>query len=609
MKKIWIFILSLFAVTLVWNYTQANDEYEYTNLNITANILEDWTIDVKEDFSVDFFVDKHWIIRTIPLNYSVEWKDFHIKVSNIDVEWKKFKTSRTNKEREIKIWDSKKVVNWRQNYSISYSTYGLIRNFSWMGYAELYWNLVWYDFDTNINQVIAEFVLPKTYTWFTADDFLITTNWETNTIDWFDWTVDWSKWDIIIITYNEQLPAYQWITLAIKFPNDYFEFDHKAQEKSIWKYNEFFLTPYIKYIWWYIWWYIRTWEIIFICIFLAGFIINIPTKIKERKNVKKYPIIIQYSAPKWMNPSEVWLLYNRCTKPSQIVSLIYERAAQWHISFNTSDKTWIVKNDDLYSNEKKRNSTRNDYKRTTWNTMFNNATKMSVPNTRFNQKLQSIENQLYKHGLKQSWFKYNDESKSNDIEKGVRWKVLLWFFALGFFSFIVERLYLFLRSIAWIFLSCLLTKFDGKPALSDKWYKLLSEIKWYRNFIRACDKNKFKKFLEEDPMFFDKTLPYAVALGLETSFMKKFEPILKENWITSNFFDIGSSDISPRKTMNKMNSGIHNQSYHHKPSWSHSSYSSSGWFSSWSSFWWWRSGWWGGFSSGWWWGWWGWRSW
>jgi hypothetical protein len=52
--------------------------------------------------------------------------------------------------------------------------------------------------------------------------------------------------------------------------------------------------------------------------------------------------------------------------------------------------------------------------------MFNNATKMSVPNTRFNQKLQSIENQLYKHGLKQSWFKYNDESKSNDIEKGVR---------------------------------------------------------------------------------------------------------------------------------------------------------------------------------------------
>ena len=44
--------------------------------------------------------------------------------------------------------------------------------------------------------------------------------------------------------------------------------------------------------------------------------------------MKKYPVIVQYSAPKGMSPSEVGLLYNRCAKPSQIVSLIYERAAQ-----------------------------------------------------------------------------------------------------------------------------------------------------------------------------------------------------------------------------------------------------------------------------------------
>jgi hypothetical protein len=33
-----------------------------------------------------------------------------------------------------------------------------------MGYAELYWNLVGYDFDTNIKNVKAEIFLPKTYT-------------------------------------------------------------------------------------------------------------------------------------------------------------------------------------------------------------------------------------------------------------------------------------------------------------------------------------------------------------------------------------------------------------------------------------------------------------
>jgi hypothetical protein len=45
-----------------------------------------------------------------------------------------------------------------------------------MGYSELYWNLVGYDFDTNINKVRAVIYLPKDYTGFSSDDFLITTD-------------------------------------------------------------------------------------------------------------------------------------------------------------------------------------------------------------------------------------------------------------------------------------------------------------------------------------------------------------------------------------------------------------------------------------------------
>ena len=95
MKKIWLFILWLCALFFAWNFTNAKD-YEYTNLDITANILIDGTIDVKENFTANFFVNKHWIIRDIPLNYSVWWKDFHIDVSNINVQWKNFTTNKNN---------------------------------------------------------------------------------------------------------------------------------------------------------------------------------------------------------------------------------------------------------------------------------------------------------------------------------------------------------------------------------------------------------------------------------------------------------------------------------------------------------------------------------
>jgi hypothetical protein len=33
----------------------------------------------------------------------------------------------------------------------------------------------------------------------------------------------------------------------------------------------------------------------------------------------------------------------------------------------------------------------------------------------------------------------------------------------------------------------------------------------YAKFIEKCDKNVLEIFLKEDPLFIDKTLPYAVA--------------------------------------------------------------------------------------------------
>lgn len=71
MKKIWMFLVWLCSVFFAWNCTLANNEYEYINLDIIANIMKDWTININEDFTADFFVQKHWIIRDIPLDYSV----------------------------------------------------------------------------------------------------------------------------------------------------------------------------------------------------------------------------------------------------------------------------------------------------------------------------------------------------------------------------------------------------------------------------------------------------------------------------------------------------------------------------------------------------------
>ena len=144
----------------VWTFSRAKD-YEYKNLDIIANIKIDWSIDVEEIFTTNFLEYRHGIVRTIPLNYSVLGKDFHIKVYDISVNWSKFKTSKNNWNIEIKIWDKNKTLIWEKVYPISYKVYWLVRNFSNMWYSELYWNLLWNDFDTNINSVRVDLYLPK----------------------------------------------------------------------------------------------------------------------------------------------------------------------------------------------------------------------------------------------------------------------------------------------------------------------------------------------------------------------------------------------------------------------------------------------------------------
>ena len=595
MKKIRLFILWLFTIFLSCNFTQAKD-YEYTNLDIIANILNDGTIDVNENFTANFFVNKHWIIRDIPLNYTVWWKDFHIEVSNINVDWKNFTTSKNNWNIEIKIWDADRTVIWEQNYPISYSTYGLIRNFSWMGYAELYWNLVGYDFDTNINKVKAEIILPKEYTWFTTWDFLITTDWKTKTIDWFEWSIDWSKWDRIIITYDKWLSAYHGITLAVKFPNNYFQFNHKKQKKLIWHDQWSSIHFDDKYVG----------PIAFWIMILTYLFVIISKNFSHTSNdnsfdlnewllkwqlAKEFPVIIQYNPPEGLNSAEVWLLLHRKATARDVLSLIYERAYKKFISIKVIKNTVSEEDDILVStNDMKISKMENipynypQYETKLFESIFTDNEIIINKDTNLYKDLQ-LSN-LEKYGIEKWWF------KKNDI-----WILWCFWFILIFLSFFILPLFGWIWMLIYVIFFC--SSFIILPMISSAsqklkettiWAKIISHILWYREFLAKCDENKLRLFLKEDPLYFDKILPYAIVFGLETELMAKIKPIMDEMNIKSSRytwdFILLSDSISTVSSVASSSTAP-------------VSYSSDSWWDSWSSFdsgwssfdsWWWGGG-------------------
>jgi len=596
------FWLALFA----WNFSYAKD-YEYKNLDIQADIKIDWTIDIKETFTTDFLERRHWIIRIIPLDYPVSWEKFRIDISNVHVKWTRFQTAKNNWNLEIKIWDKDKTVIWEQIYPISYSAYWLIRNFSWMWYSELYWNVVWYDFDTNIDSVYAEINLPKRNS-FSSGDFLITVDWKENSVWTFAWMLDWSQWDKIIITYDKILSAFEWITLAIKFPNDYFEFNNEKQN-SLLLYEESNRFNFKNFGWFAKSIIVILWFLMLF--FWARFISNLLSKRIVPVNVwrnfeSKYPVIVQYTPPKWMSSAEAWLLFNCRVDPVDMTSLFYKWKNEKIILINCIKKTSSSKDIQRVVITKLKTIPDNAplYEKDFYYTIFRKQDTVIIDkDTKLNflSSLYTLED----YGIRKKWLCRRNKTS-----------FLSYFLLIILFLCLIPLFYYF--GWIWILIRIFVVpviywcsiKSDYKIKLTDEWKKLASHVIWYAKFIKECDANKLKLFLEEDPLYVDKVLPYAVAFGLETEFLKKTTPLIEDlnkNMISWSLIDLWSMISFMRSSVSfaypKSSAIIPVSLIFWFFSGGSEVFGDSGWwFSSWSSFWWW-------FSRGWWGGWWGSRSW
>ncbi len=152
--------------------------------------------------------------------------------------------------------------------------------------------------------------------------------------------------------------------------------------------------------------------------------------------------------------------------------------------------------------------------------------------------------------------------------------------------------------IFWIWLVWIICSYRNKEKelWTKKWIELRQHCLWFKEFLYKVDKKKIEELTKQDPLFVEKSLPYAVVFWIETEFIKKITPEML-GWYDGNMNNLLSS-------MKYINSFTSIPKYHSYSSYSSSGssyhYSSSSWHSGGSSFSsWWFSGWWGG----WWWGW------
>lgn len=202
--------------------SSTNKDYTIKTLEVVSDISSNWSMSVIESYTVNYNEKKRGLDRYLPLKANVWWKTYFLDVSKVIVTWAIYSSSKDSSNIYLKIWDPNNYVQWEKKYAISYDVYWLINDYSSNWDVQLYWDILWSWFDTEIDKVKITLFLPKLYKWFEKNDILITVNWRTTNMEWFNWTVDTSSSSKIIITYDRGIYSDKTISVAVKFPKDYF---------------------------------------------------------------------------------------------------------------------------------------------------------------------------------------------------------------------------------------------------------------------------------------------------------------------------------------------------------------------------------------------------
>lgn len=240
--------------------------------------------------------------------------------------------------------------------------------------------------------------------------------------------------------------------------------------------------------------------------------------------ISKRPVIVEYEPPKWINSAEAGLLFNCRVDPVDLTSLFYQWVNDKLISINcTRDESDPKKIKNVTLVKLKNISETYPYYE---KDLFNNIFKWDQ-NIKIIDKNTDLSRAVTLEWLEDFWL------CKHWLHRGglSLWGILL---SIFFIALIVLCFYFFkwlwiLPLILFVPLFCgIIFKQNDKIRLTKTWKEITAHVLWYAKFIEKCDKNVLENLLKEDPLFVDKTLPYAVAFGLETQFIEKVTPLLKD---------------------------------------------------------------------------------
>ncbi|MEQ1744605.1 MAG: DUF2207 domain-containing protein [Saprospiraceae bacterium] len=471
-----------------------------TNYHVAVTFTAAGHADFDETIEVEFYEPRHGIFRQIPLRSVVNGETVDRLVRDVQVDGFKFSTSHENHNLVLKIGDADVYVDGRQTYHIRYRVLNPLNFFE--EHSEFYWDLLGISWPVVTETFEFDLVFPEKIA-LTATDVRCFTGQAGNTGQAAA-EVRATANRVIGRGTQKFMPG-EALTVAVRLPKEAFE------PMDSWAYfrerHGLLLAPLY---------------FLFAGILALFFARN-----------KRQTIMTEYFPPEGISPAIAGGFVDHSVDQNDVLCLIPHLANQGYMRLEMEEGTgFLEKNNVIFYKLKAAGPELMAFEKQFFEALFNsgNGSRVELQDLkdRFYVHLNSVRSAVSDWIREQKWYE-PDQRAMGCITALGGLGALIWG---GIAVFAQENLDGIALIVTGIALFVFASKFNKRTATGNETYR---KLEGFRQFVKKAERPVIERLFREDPLYYDKTMPYALAFGYLKDWNAQFDGLLTEppSWYRS----------------------------------------------------------------------------
>lgn len=489
-------ILFVFSFLFLTSGVQA-EYFTIKNFQVIVTFTEEGYANFDETIEVEFSEPRHGIFQFIPYKAIVQGQQVNWVFKDINVEGYKYSTSKENDNIVIKIGDANKYVEGRQVYHITYTVLNTLNFFE--KNIEFYWDVLGVHWTTDIENFSFDLKFP--------DKVQLTSN----DVRVFTGTEGSGGQDAELQVFPNEVKgrttrpfaASEGVTVAVNLPADVFQ--PMSAMTSFWQIHSLLIAPVF---------------FLLVAFFAKFFARN-----------RKQPIMTEYFPPEGVSPVIAGGFIDNSVDNNDVLSLIPHLANKGYLRLESQEEKGFFKNKSniTFYKLKEAGSDLMAFERQFFDALFSSGSlvELSDLKDKFYTQLAAVKATVREWIKAQGW--YSADQKAFGCVTGIVGLISLAWGAYALFAKQnVDGIALIVAAFIIFFIS---SRFHKRTLAGNEKYQ---KLEGFRQFVAKAERPVIERLMKDDPLYYDKTMPYALAFGYLAQWNKQFEGLLTQppSWYT-----------------------------------------------------------------------------